>query len=143
MEMPEEIADEELLARYIFSPSMVDEYGVSRQAFQLNNLKGGPEKYVSVDRATYREPKPEYYPFKPRKESDKLIGYGLLTVSAVRTTRINKIWAEVKPHGNKRNPYHAGIHYYNNNELIAGECEYKDFIIFITKLSKACSIHKF
>lgn len=141
--LPKEIADEERLARYVFSPSMVDEYGVSRQAFQLDNLERGPEKYVSVERASYREPKSENYKYNPRKKNDSLVGYAELSAGAVRTLRVKDVWAEVKAHGNKSNPYHAGIHYHNYDGQIAGECEDGAFIIFITRLSKIAHFHEF
>lgn len=142
-QLPEEIADKESLARYIFSPSMVDEYGVSRQAFQLDNLERGPEKYVSVERASYRKPKRENYKYRVRKKGDSLVGYAELSAGTVRTLKVKDVWAEVKPHGNQQNPYHAGIHYHNYDGPIAGECEDGAFILFITRLSRIARLHKF
>lgn len=53
----EYVADDEQLARIIFSPSMIFEGAVSPSAFNLVRLKSGTdEDYVSVNRMDYCRP---------------------------------------------------------------------------------------
>ena len=57
-----EIADEEKVARILFSPSLVYKGQVSPKAFKLEKLKSGAEDYISVLRYNGKPPiqRPHY-----------------------------------------------------------------------------------
>ena len=65
--VPENIMEEEDVARIIFSPSMIMNGNVSPSAFFMDELPRGPERYVSVWRAFYRTPTMENVTFGARK----------------------------------------------------------------------------
>lgn len=115
--LPEIVADEEDLARVLFSPSFFVEGRIAPTAFLCNILKSGSvEDYVSVTR--YQDgldvdALSEKY--KPRVEGDERYGYTLLNTGKARAIKIKadkECRVDVKGHPSKGNPLHAGIHIY-------------------------------
>lgn len=133
----EYVADEEQLARIIFSPSMIFEGAVAPAAFNLVRLKSGTdEDYVSVNRMDYWKPSYENcQKYRPRTVSDHIAGYAQLTAGDVRQSSTEEITTEVTSHPSKSNPFHAGISYTSGAELIKGHCERPEFLMVTSSLA--------
>ena len=70
-----EIADEEKVARILFSPSHVYKGQVSPKAFKLEKLKSGAEDYISVLRYNADQLDSVSAVFQPRTKGDSRYGY--------------------------------------------------------------------
>lgn len=133
----EYVADEENLARIIFSPSMIYEGVIAPSAFNLVRLKSGTdEDYVSVNRMDYWQPTFENcIKYRPRVKGDTIAGYAQITAYEVRLCATEEIRTEVDAHPSKNNPFHAGISYTAGADLIKGHCETPDFLIVTSMLA--------
>ena len=130
------VADEEQIARIIFSPSMVNGDDVAPSAFFLVNLKNNrTEDYLSVWRLAIKVQSRENITFKPRKQGDTLFGYAGLSVEVCHTTNVASYKGTVKINSLSPNPYHAGIYYTNGNKAILGECYEPEFIMLASMLA--------
>lgn len=105
------IPDEEDVARTIFSPSFFEEDRLAPSAFELKELKKGPESYISVTRLSMCEATKENLYHKPREEGDECVGYAQLNVGKIRGINVpgNSMLIDVLPKPNPNNPAHAGI----------------------------------
>lgn len=105
------VLDEEDVARTIYSPSFFEEDRLAPSAFELKELKNGPESYVSVTRLSMCEATKENLYHKPREEGDECVGFAQLNVRQIRGISIpgNSISIDVLPKPNPNNPAHAGI----------------------------------
>lgn len=141
----EHVDDNEMLARIVFSPSMVVDGRLSPSAFNLARLKSGRyEKYVSVTRKGTEEiDKKDYEYIKPRIEGDVMDGFALVKTADVRSIVFENITIEVKPKPSEKNPRHAGIFYSQDGTLIRGESEPEELLIVTSMLANKCSYHKF
>lgn len=139
---PSIIADEEKIARVIFSPSMIVNGKVAPTAFQLRNLRK-PEDYVSVFRNDYVEITQEYVSVVHPPCDNYIYGYALLNVGECRKIAYEGITTEVKSHATKNNPFHAGIHFSNAGTDIKGNCIDPNFMMVMTMLANRCSLVAF
>ncbi len=73
-----EIADDEKVARILFSPSHICEGRVSPKAFKLEMLRGGAEDYISVLRCEGKLLADASSTFRPRTAGDVRYGYTFL-----------------------------------------------------------------
>jgi hypothetical protein len=137
------IDESEDIARIIFSPSMVEEGKVSASAFFMDDLKSGPEEYVSVWRLGRRVPTKDNVKFSPRHDGDTLVGYATLNVSACHKIDFTECKASIKPHPSKQNPAHAGIHYTKGACRLIGKCQDPDFLMLTTILANMCTLNLF
>lgn len=84
----EEVKDEENVARVLFSPYFFKKNGsLSTAAFNLRNLKSGPEKYVSVERLSL-VPMSDFVAFAKTLTppfANKLYGYATLKSGDIRS----------------------------------------------------------
>ena len=113
-----EIADEEKVARILFSPSHVYKGQVSPKAFKLEKLKSGAEDYISVLRYNisvlrYNADQLDSVSavFQPRTKGDSRYGYTFLNARDVRNLdyEFSNRKVELLPKPSKRLPLHAGI----------------------------------
>lgn len=141
--VPEIIAETEELARIIFSPSMVEDGQVSPSAFFMENLRNGPETYISVWRSCYITPSPENITIKPRQKGDSLVGYAVISVSDCCNICYEDYEMYVKPYPSNRNPAHAGIHVNKGTEMIKGNCLDPSYLILAMMIAQKCSFVKF
>ncbi len=133
--LPEHVADEENIARVIFSPSMVEDSEISPSAFQLRNLKK-PEDYISVFRNDYVELSIENISqILSAPIGNTIYGYAVLNAGVCRKVSYKGIATEVLPHPTQKNPYHAGIHFSKAGSDIKGRCTDPDFIIVTRMLA--------
>lgn len=143
MTIPEDIAAEEEVARIIFSPSMIMDGKVAPSAFFMDELKSGPESYVSVWRSNYRIPSPENIFFKARKQDDKLAGYATIGVSKCHAISYENYNTQIKPHPSNANPAHAGIHFNKGRNAIKGQCYEPGYLMLATMIAGNCSLVTF
>lgn len=112
---PQTVADDENVARIIFSPSFIYKGRVAPTAFRWNVLPSGEaENYISVLRGDTAKLEIETRRFKARIEGDKRYGYALLEVGRIREIgkdiSIGKdTEVDVLPFPSKHHPNHAGI----------------------------------
>lgn len=141
------VDDSEEIARILFEPSMIEgDDRISRNAFFLERLESGDwEDYLSVWRTLYREPTRENAKhIKPRKQLDKLYGYGTLNVKTVHSAG-DGLRAEAKVYRTNKNPkaYHVGIYYTLNQIPVKGECDDIDFLELTMTLANEAVFFKF
>lgn len=141
--VPENIMEEEDVARIIFSPSMIMNGNVSPSAFFMDELPRGPERYVSVWRAFYRTPTMENVTFGARKGGDSLAGYAIIGVWVCHSTCYEDYKTQIKPHPSKSNPAHAGIHVTKGAETIKGQCYDPGYLMLATMLAGKCTLVTF
>lgn len=140
--LPENISDDEHIARVVFSPSMVEDGEVSPSAFFLRNLRT-PEDYVSVFRHDYIEPTLENVSMIHPPKDNSIYGYALLEVSFCRRVSHKDIVLSILSHPSKNNPFHAGIHFSKADVAIKGACTDPDFIIVAGILANQSELHPF
>lgn len=138
MEVPPLVSDDELIARVLLSPYMVDEGEVSHTAFQMRPaLRGGePEPYVSVIRKAFiNEITPQTVSYI-RKSGNTLYGYLALLAGECRKMSVNDVSVEdVLSYPSKERPYHAGIHFSKAGHRLVGECREPSFIALAKMLA--------
>lgn len=132
--LPNEINDEENIARVVFSPMMVEDGDVSPTAFNLRDLKK-PEEYISVFRHDYLVPTIKNVSMIHPPENNTIYGYALLNVGICRNVSFKDIMTDVLYHPSKSNIYHAGIHFSKSGTDIKGSCIDPDFIIVTQMLA--------
>lgn len=138
--LPEKIEDSEILARVIFSPSMLAGEDIAPSAFNMARLPGGDETYVSVHRLSFKELTFDSVKrIRPRVAGDSISGYAKLKAGDARNVRSATISIELKPRPSKSNLYHAGIYYTQEAELIKGACMTPEFLQVTTMLAKLCT----
>lgn len=125
---PNMVADEEHIARVVFSPSMVVDGKLAPTAFRLRMLGSGPEAYVSVWRQDYIIPTKENTKNINPPEENTLFGYASIKVGECRSVKLGSVTVDVKSYPNKKNPYHAGICFSKFAERIKGICQDPEFI---------------
>lgn len=86
-----EIADEEKVARILFSPSHVYKGQVSPKAFKLEKLKSGAEDYISVLRYNADQLDSVSAVFQPRTKGDSRYGYTFLNARDVEIWIMNLV----------------------------------------------------
>mgnify|MGYP001135153833 CR=1 FL=1 len=129
----EDIDDLEPISRVLFCPSMVENGRVSPTAFELNDLKGGPETYVSLFLLNLFQPTEENCAkMHARKEGDVLFGHAVSVINKCKDIVYDRISLSFKKH-DKQNVGHIGLHYSNGGKAIKGKCSEPSFII-ITRL---------
>lgn len=84
-----EIADDEKVARILFSPSHIYKGRVSPKAFKLEKLKSGAEDYISVLRYNADQLDSVSAVFRPRTKGDSRYGFTFLNVLDVRNLIMN------------------------------------------------------
>lgn len=140
LSLPENISNDEDIARVVFSPSMVEDGEISPSAFFLRDLRI-PEDYVSVFRHNYIVPTLENVSMIHPPKDNSIYGYALLKVSFCRQVSHKDIVLSVLSHPSKSNPFHAGIHFSKSGVAIKGTCMDPDFIIvagILANESKLC-----
>lgn len=136
------VHDDEELDRIIFFPSMVVDGDVSYSAFKLITLpSGSKEKYLSVFRASLWSRLPSGVKFRPRLDTDRLVGYATLLAAVYRTSHVGNFHCTVSQEG--RNVFHAGVRYYNGKDLIKGDCDDPDFIDMLMDFAITCRFTEF
>lgn len=139
-----DVAETEEVARILFSPSMVNEGRISRNAFFLEFLKSGEwEDYLSVWRTLYRIPTRENVNFPPRTLGDKVYGYAALTVSTIHAQDVLDCTARVKRMTKKKNHYHVGIFYELSAKPIVGKCDSSSFMALTMALANKSTLNIF
>ncbi len=129
----EDIDDLEPISRVLFCPSMVENGRVSPTVFELNDLKGGPETYVSLFLLNLFQPTEENCAkMHARKEGDVLFGHAVSVINKCKDIVYDRISLSFKKH-DKQNVGHIGLHYSNGGKAIKGKCSEPSFII-ITRL---------
>lgn len=128
--IPNEIDNEENIARVVFSPMMIEDGEISPSAFYLRDLRK-PEDYVSVFRHDYLIPTVENVSMIHPPKDNIIYGYALLNVGICRKISHKDIMLDVLSHPNQSNPYHAGIHFSKSGIALTGKgsCIDPDFII--------------
>ena len=139
---PQNITDEENIARGILSPKMVEDGDVSPSAFFLRDLKPR-EEYVSVSRHNYIIPTPEYLSKIRVPKGNTLYGYALINVGICRAITHKDILIDVLSHPSPQDPFHAGIHYSKSGNAIKGACADPDFIIVAGMLANNSKLISF
>ncbi|WP_289763526.1 hypothetical protein [uncultured Duncaniella sp.] len=127
-EIPDFVADEEHIARVVFSPSMVVDGKLAPTAFKLRMLGSGPETYVSVWRQDFMIPTKENTKDINIPEENILFGYASINVGECRSIKLGGVTVDVKSYPNKKHPYHAGICFSKFSERIKGLCQDPEFI---------------
>lgn len=84
-----EIADDEKVARILFSPSHIYKGRVSPKAFKLEKLKSGAEDYISVLRYNADQLDSVSAVFRPRTKGDSRYGFTFLNVLMFETWIMN------------------------------------------------------
>lgn len=140
--VPQDVTNEENIARVILSPMMVEDEDVSPSAFFLRDLKP-PEDFVSVIRHNYMMPTPENVSMIRVPKGNTLYGYALINAGICRNITYKDIMIEVLSHPTKKNPYHAGIHYSKSGNAIKGSCTDPDFIIVAGMLANKSELKSF
>ncbi len=140
--LPQNINNEENVARVVFSPMMVEDNEISPSAFFLRDLKP-PEDYVSVFRHNYMVPTFENVSMIHTPKNNTICGYALLNVGICRNITYNDIMIDVLSHPNQKNPYHAGIHYSKSGSTIKGACAEPDFLIVAGMLANNSELISF
>ncbi|WP_165154733.1 hypothetical protein [Parabacteroides sp. ZJ-118] len=130
------LVDEEMIARILFSPSMILDGAISPSAFFLAILKSGdPESYLSVWRIALKVPSRENVKFKPRKEGDTLYGYAELSVGSCHRVKTQGYHCKVMVNPHSPNQYHAGIYYYRDEKPMIGASYAPEFVMMASYLA--------
>ena len=141
-----EIADEEKVARILFSPSHVYKGRVSPKAFKLEKLKSGAEDYISVLRYDADQLDSVSAVFQPRTKGDSRYGYTFLNARDVRNLdyEFSNRKVELLPKPSKRLPLHAGIFLSIDGRLQTADDISPDIDFFQKELAMLCDgVHKF
>lgn len=140
------IADEESLARILFSPSHVCEGRVSPKAFKMEMLKGGAEDYISVLRCDDTRLETVSKGFRPRITGDVRYGFTSLIAGDVRSLNDEFEYRDVKvlSKPSKHLPCHAGIFLSLYGRLQTAVDISPDIDLFQKELSMLCDgVHVF
>ena len=137
--IPVKVADEESVARLVFTPSFFVDGRLGPTAFALsNNLKSGPENDISLLRMWYCDvtSKDVYDRIHPRTPGDTLSGYARLQVSGIRTigspNETDRINVDVLGIGGQS--FHAGIQMRINEQLVTSEYDHRaPLLLYILK----------
>ncbi len=139
-----DVDESEEVARVLFSPTMVNEGRVSRNAFFLEKLKSGKwEPYLSVWRTKFLTPTKENVTFPPRNPGDELYGYATIDVETIHNQDILDCSARVKRNSKDCNHYHVGVYYTLNSTPIVGECDDPGFMALTKALANNATLHVF
>jgi hypothetical protein len=139
-----EVPESEEVARILFSPSMVSEGRISRNAFFLERLSSGRwEDYLSVWRTLYKLPSRENVTFPPRKAGDEAYGYATLTVATIHAQDIFDCTARVKNLVKDATHYHVGIFYQLSAKPVVGQCDDPAFMALTMALANRATLHIF
>lgn len=139
-----DVNESEEVARILFSPTMVSEGRISRNAFFLEKLKSGKwEPYLSVWRTKFRVPSEDNVKFPPRTPGDELYGYATLTVATIHAQDLTDCKARVKRNVKDCNYYHVGVYYTLNDMPIVGECDEPEFMALTKALANNATLHMF
>lgn len=144
--MISEIADDEKVARILFSPSHIYKGRVSPKAFKLEKLKSGAEDYISVLRYHADQLDSVSAVFQPRTKGDSRYGYTFLNVLDVRNLdyEFSNRRVELLPKPSKRLPLHAGIFLSIDGRLQTADDVSPDIDFFQKELAMLCDgVHKF
>lgn len=141
-----EIADDEKVARILFTPSHIYKGRVSPKAFKLEKLKSGSEDYISVLRYNADQLDSVSAVFQPRTKGNSRYGYTFLNVLDVRNLdyEFNNRRVELLPKPSKRLPLHAGIFLSIDGRLQTADDVSPDIDFFQKELAMLCDgVHKF
>lgn len=141
-----EIADDEKVARILFTPSHIYKGRVSPKAFKLEKLKSGAEDYISVLRYNADQLDTVSAVFQPRTKGNSRYGYTFLNVLDVRNLdyEFNNRRVELLPKPSKRLPLHAGIFLSIDGRLQTADDVSPDIDFFQKELAMLCDgVHKF
>lgn len=131
-----DIDESEEVARILFSPTMVQEGRISRNAFFLEQLHNGRwETYLSVWRTLHKIPTRENVTFPPRTPGDEVFGYATLNVGTIHSQDRMNCTARVKRNVPKEDHYHVGIYYELAQQPIVGQCDAVSFIALTMALA--------
>ena len=111
------IADQEVVARAIFSPKMVFRGKILPAAFELRPHIA--EEYLSVMRMSFNSWKEDILSI-PQRRNRQLYGYAEMNVGEIRTIRKDHVKYDVVPCDNTTTPSHAGIFITVNSEKLIG-----------------------
>ncbi|MBR0276788.1 MAG: hypothetical protein IJQ76_11400 [Prevotella sp.] len=111
------IADQEDVARAVFSPKMVFRGKILPAAFELRPQMA--EEYLSVMRMSFKSWKKDILSI-PQRKNRQLYGYAEMNVGEIRTIRKDHVKYDVVPCDNITTPSHAGIFITVNNEKLVG-----------------------
>lgn len=121
------VADEEMVARAMFSPSFFNRSGgVGAQAFFLTPFHGSREKDISVIRECLcLDIEEAVRRITPRSDSDKVSGYAELNVGDIRALSYKKktdsVDVDVKATPSRYRLYHAGIVIKNHGKTYSSD----------------------
>lgn len=135
----EEVKDEEKVARILFSPYFFKKNGsLSTAAFNLRNLKSGPEKYVSVERLSL-VPMSDFVAFAKTltpPSANKLYGYATLKSGDIRSLLP---YVDIKKYPTRTHLSHGGIEYFlDGSERLSGEVSDPFLLSVISDLCEMC-----
>ena len=111
------IADQEVVARAIFSPKMVFRGKILPAAFELRPHIA--EEYLSVMRMSFNSWKEDILSI-PQRRNRQLYGYAEMNVGEIRNIRKDHTKYDVIPCDNTTTLSHAGIFITVNNEKLVG-----------------------
>lgn len=123
--VPNEVVNEEYVARVVFDPLYVQDGKLGRSAFELRNTKKVPnEQYVSVNRMSYWNVTDEIQRF-PTPKGNIVGGYAKMLVEDIRsiskTIGTQTIDVDVKAEkGRNSRSSHAGVFTLVNSKIISG-----------------------
>lgn len=139
-----DVDESEEVARILFSPSMVNEERISRNAFFLELLNSGEwEDYLSVWRTLYRVPTRKNVNFPPRTLGDEVYGYATLKVGTIHAQDVLDCTARVKRMTKKEDHYHVGIFYELSARPIVGKCDSPSFMALTMALANKSALNIF
>lgn len=111
------IADQEDVARAVFSPKMVFRGMILPAAFELRPHMS--EEYLSVMRMYFNTWKEDILNI-PQRKNRQLYGYAEMNVGEIRNIHKDHVKYDVEPCDNIATPSHAGIFITVNNEKLVG-----------------------
>lgn len=130
------IGSAEPVARILFSPSMIQNGTVSGTAFEMCELPGGPESYVSLFLENIFHPKLENCRLlKVRTEGDVLYGYCTAHARDCDGVSFLDVVAFLKRH-EKNTPGHIGLHYTKSGINVKGKCQDENFLLLTEIIAK-------
>jgi hypothetical protein len=130
------IEETEPISRILFCPSMVDNGCVSPTAFELSDLPGGPEKYVSLFLLNIFQPtKDNCIKFRARKDGDKLYGHAISIINKCNHITYDGISVLFKRHDSKT-AGHIGLHYSKEGTFLKGASANPSLIIITRMIAR-------
>jgi hypothetical protein len=138
------VDESEEVARILFSPSMVVEDRISRNAFFLERLKSGAwEDYLSVWRTLYKMPSKNNVAIPPRTEGDSVYGFASLTVATIHAQDCLNCSARVYRMSKEERHFHVGVFYELLGNPIVGKCDAPAFMALTMALANEAKLNKF